>query len=132
MRRPLPSREGRAANYRGIDSIPERVAVDAPSKLIKEIFHLGMSDGLLADVRFEIPFGYVRSVRCPMDEDVIPRLVFGWTGSGYLVVPLVRPLKGFVHSDDHTSVVKLPMMNSFPDGKRAHQSLTSRHRTATS
>jgi len=55
-----------------------------------------------------------------MDEDVIPRLVFGWTGPSDLIVPLVRPLKGFVHSHDHPSVVKLPMMNRLPDGEGAH------------
>ena len=60
-----------------------------------------------------------------MNEDVIPRLVFGWTGSSDPIVPLVRPLKGFVHSDDDPSVVKLPMMDRLPDGEGAHLRLTS-------
>ncbi len=106
--------------------IPQGVAVDAISKQIKEILHLRVFDGFPTDVRFEMPFGHVRSVRCPMDEDVIPRLVFGWTGSSDLIVPLVRPLKGFVHSHDHASVFELPMMNRLPDGEGAHQNLTSR------
>ncbi len=38
-----------------------------------------------------------------------------------------RPtLNNFVRSDDHPSVVELPLMHRLPYGERAHQSLTNR------
>lgn len=118
--------EGESRTLDPADSIPTGVAIDSLSKQVEEIVQLRVLDGLLTEIPFEVTFGDVGPVRRPVDQDVIPRPVFGRTGLRDLLVPRVRALKAFVRSDDHPSVVELAVVNYLPDGEDAQPRLTDR------
>jgi hypothetical protein len=52
-----------------------------------------------------------------MDQDVVPRLVFGWPTHRNLIVPFVCELKVWIDVDDHTTISKTPVVNDLSYGK---------------
>jgi len=97
-----------------------RIAIDDFSKLVKEIVDPGMFSGLSTVVWFEMPLGYVGSVRCSMDEYVIPRFILGRKGLGSDLIPFDRILKGFIQTDDHPTVSEFSVVNRLSYGELVH------------
>ena len=70
-----------------------------------------MADGRQGFIGLKVALCNVCIVRCIMHQDVIPGLVFWWSGAGHLFIPFIRALELRINVDYNAPIVKQLMVN---------------------
>ena len=68
-------------------------------------------------IRFEMAFSNICQLVTIVDQDVVPRLVFGRSTQRDIIVPFIRELKVWINVDDHTAILRTPVVDHLADGK---------------